>query len=84
MQFKPTKSDCFGLIRPAVDAHTLGISAVKQLLSECGYRSVVADAATCEAFSRPEQIDSIPIVDRWIRQNRLTVLGFSNRLDPPG
>jgi hypothetical protein len=77
-----TRADRFGLARPSVDAHTLGISSVEQLLKDCGYQSVVADAATCEAFSRPEQIDSIPLVERWIRANRITALGFSYRLDP--
>jgi len=77
-----TRADRFGLVRPAVDAHTLGISSVEQLLRDCGHESVVADAATCEAFGWPEQIDSPPVVERWIRENRITALGFSYRLDP--
>jgi hypothetical protein len=82
MQFTPTRSDRFGLVRPTVDAHTLGLSSVQQLLEECGYQCVVADAGTCQAFSQPQQIDNGSLIERWIRENRLAVLGFSYRLDP--
>jgi len=76
------RTDCFGLARPAVDAHTLGISSVEQILTDCGYRCVVADAATCEAFGAPQDIANMAIISFWIRENRITHLGFSYRLDP--
>ena len=76
------RTDCFGLARPAVDAHTLGISSVEQILTDCGYRCVVADAATCEAFGAPQDIANMAIISFWIRENRITYLGISYRLDP--
>lgn len=82
MRTKPTQADCFGLARPAVDAHTLGISAVEQILRECGFRTVIADAAACEAFGRPETTANIARIESWIRENRVTILGFSFRLGP--
>jgi hypothetical protein len=52
------------------------------LLCYCGYKTVVADAIVCEAIGCPEDERSIAIIDRWVRQNRLTILGVSYRLDP--
>lgn len=76
------RDEVFGLIRPAVDAHTLGISSVEQLLLECGYAVVVADAAVCEAANQPSLLGNVQILLDWVRQNRITRLGFSYRLDP--
>lgn len=75
-------NEVFGLIHPAIDAHTLGISSVAQLLQECGYTVVIADARVCDAANQPSSLDNIEIVLRWIRQHGITRLGFSYRLDP--
>jgi len=72
----------FGLLKPAVDAHTLGISIVEQLLTECGFRVAVADSDVSHAvqhITRPGRAD---IIERWIRSARISDLGFSYRLDP--
>ncbi len=74
--------DVFGLLRPAIDVHALGINSVNQLLRDCGFQTVVADAAICEAAGSPERADSLALLEQWIRQNRITRLGFSYRLDP--
>ncbi|HUT34297.1 MAG TPA: cobalamin-binding protein [Planctomycetota bacterium] len=77
-----TRADRFGLLRPALDAHTLGIASVAQILEDCGYRAVAADAAGCEAAGRPDDPAAIAAIERWLRENRITRLGFSYRLDP--
>lgn len=82
MSIKVTREDCFGLARPGVDALTLGISSVEQILKECGIRAVVADAAICDAFGVPEDARNMAAIQRWLRQHRITQLGFSYRLDP--
>lgn len=82
MRFNATKHDRFGLVRPAIEAHTLGISSVQQVLRDCEYEVVVGDAEACEAFSRPEDAHNLTGIERWLRKNRVTVLGFSYRLDP--
>ncbi|GIV21748.1 MAG: hypothetical protein KatS3mg023_3499 [Armatimonadota bacterium] len=80
---RPLRGDeVFGLIHPAIDAHTLGISSVAQLLQECGYTVVIADASVCDAANQPSYLDNIEIVLHWIRQHGITRLGFSYRLDP--
>jgi hypothetical protein len=63
-----------------VDAHTLGLSAVEQLLRDCG--TVMADAAACAAFGAPDAPRSGETIERWVREHRVTLLGFSYRLDP--
>ena len=82
MTARPTKADRFGLVRPAVDAHTLGLSSVGQLLQDCGHETFMADAAICEACGCSEAPQSAEILERWLRKNRITCLGLSYRLDP--
>lgn len=77
-----TKMDTFGLIKPAIDAHTLGIISVEELIRGCGIKVVVADPVTCEAANRPSRAENIALIERWIRRNGITRLGFSYRLDP--
>jgi hypothetical protein len=80
---RPVKADeVFGLIRPAIDAHTLGVSSVEQLLTECGYRVVLADAVLCDAANHPASVNNIALLEHWIRAEGITRLGFSYRLDP--
>lgn len=74
--------EVFGFVRPAVDAHTLGISAAEQLLADCGVRSAVADATLCAAADNPEYLNNLALLEQWIRQQGITRLGFSYRLDP--
>jgi hypothetical protein len=74
--------EVFGLIHPAIDAHTLGISSVAQLLEDCGYPVVIADASVCAAANHPSHLDNVELVLDWIRRHGITRLGFSYRLDP--
>ncbi len=76
------KSDRFGLVRPGVEAHTLGINSVQQLLEQCGITAVIADANVCSAIDRPHLSESVSDVEQWLRVHRITMLGFSYRLDP--
>jgi hypothetical protein len=60
----------FGFIKPKVDAHTLGISTISDFLKICGYKVHFL-----------QSLDSREISE-WIEQNKITVIGFSYRLDP--
>ncbi len=75
-------NEVFGLLRPSIDAHTLGISTVADLLRDCRYQVSVADEGVCRALDSLHHRASIDAVERWIRQNRVSRLGFSYRLDP--
>ncbi|MBI4582182.1 MAG: cobalamin-binding protein, partial [Planctomycetes bacterium] len=84
MRFEAARTDRFGLARPAVDAHTLGVSSIEQLLTDCGYEVASVDAELSEAFNQPQDPRNLRAIERWIRQERITVLGLSYRLDPAG
>ncbi len=77
-----TRNDVFGLIRPDIDAHTLGISTVATLIEECGYRVVIGDARINTAVSEINKPDNLSLLNNWISKNKITRLGFSYRLDP--
>jgi len=79
---QPTRGDCFGLARPRVDVHGLGIDAVAQLLGECGFRTATADEEVCTAFGALEERRSAERIEGWLKAKRITILGFSYRLDP--
>lgn len=74
--------EVFGLIRPAVDAHTLGISYAARLLEEAGYRTVVSNRAVSEAANHISRAESSSLLREWVKVNDITRLGLSYRLDP--
>lgn len=82
MSKRLTAADRVGLVHPAVDVHTLGISSVEQMLAECGLEVRTADPRTCEAFGAPYRSENRTLIKAWIREKRISVLGFSYRLDP--
>ncbi len=74
--------DVFGLVRPDVDVHTLGVSTVGKLLGDCGYRVHIGDATLAAAIAEIQKLDQISLLVAWIRTHGITRLGFSYRLDP--
>lgn len=75
-------NDVFGLIRPAVDAHTIGISVVAKLIEDCGYKVVIGNAVIAEALADITRQNNIALLAEWIHEHNITRLGFSYRLDP--
>ncbi len=71
-----------GFLRLGVDAHTLGISMISQLLEDCGYRVVIGDETICQAANRPEDETQRALICDWIARHSITGLGCSYRLDP--
>lgn len=71
-----------GLVHPIIDAHTLGLSSVAQLLEDCGYHVVVAGEDICEACQKPQTPWNIGLIRKWLKDYRIDHLGFSYRLDP--
>lgn len=72
----------FGLVKSGLDAHTLGLSILSQLLEECGYDIFIADVSISEAVDSISNIHSFEIFKKWIIDNKITHVGFSYRLDP--
>ncbi len=77
-----SNGETFGLIRPDIDAHTLGISTVGNLLKECGIKVIIGDAEVASAVAQISDTKNQAIFIRWILENRVTRIGFSYRLDP--
>ena len=73
-------SDVIGLAKPLVDAHTLGVSRVDELLRACGFKTLVADDVVSEAFCTPAQADKSSLIRRWLSANQISILCFSYRL----
>ena len=76
-----TLHDTIGLIKPYFDAHVLGVSAIKELLSECGFTVIVANDEVSKAVEDPQNLNNSLIIRNWIRKNTIQALGFSYRLD---
>lgn len=76
------REDRVGLVRPSVDAHTLGLASMAHLLGECGYTCFLADAQTCDFLNHLESPEGREGIVRWIAGAGITILGFSYRLDP--
>ncbi|MGA2477210.1 MAG: cobalamin-binding protein [Spirochaetia bacterium] len=75
-------SERLGIIKPSVDAHVLGVTSIGELLAECGREVAYAAPPVCSACDRPEGERESAAIEAWIREERLTRLGFSYRLSP--
>ena len=76
-----TLDNTIGLVKTYFDAHTLGVSAIKELLTECGFTVVVADLKVANAFTNPQNIYNSSLIEKWIKDYNITALGFSYRLN---
>jgi hypothetical protein len=80
--YNVSQHDVVGLVKPAIDAHTLGILSFAQILRDCGIRVEIADEAVGKEIDAILERASIETLTRWIRAKNIDVLGFSYRLDP--
>jgi hypothetical protein len=77
-----TDSDRFGILKPSVDAHVLGITTVGEILAECGHTVSYAPEVVCRACDNPEGSKEASAIEAWLRKERITRLGYSYRLEP--
>lgn len=71
----------YGFIKPAIDAHTMGINSAAELLRDCGYDVIVADDLVAKAINDYKHELRRKIVVDWIITNKIERLGISYRLD---
>lgn len=76
------REDRIGLVHPGVDVHTLGPSTFAGLLRACGLQVQEADPTICRAVEALDASSQVLAFLGWVRESRLTALGFSYRLDP--
>jgi hypothetical protein len=74
--------DRVGLVHPSIDAHTLGISSIEQVLTDCGIAVFSARDQVNDAVGNASDPACARAIRDWIKGNRITALGFSYRLDP--
>ena len=67
----------YGLIKPALDAHTLGINSAAELLRECGYDVLFADDSVAEAMNDYKHEVRRRLVVDWNRKKNINRLGLS-------
>lgn len=79
---KLLSTEIFGFIKPSIDAHTLGISTISNLLRDCGYKAIISDNEISQNITEIQKINNFSLLQQWIHQNHITRIGFSYRLDP--
>ncbi|MGV8135453.1 MAG: hypothetical protein AB2L20_09580 [Mangrovibacterium sp.] len=79
---KLTHHEVFGFIKTDIDIHTLGLATITNLLKDCGYKTVIAPEEVSVAVTAIKKVNNLGIVIKWIKDNNITFLGFSYRLDP--
>lgn len=76
------KNETFGLLKTLVDVHTMGVHAASSLLRDCGYRVLVSPVNVEKALDKISYASNQKVILDWIKENNITRLGFSYRLDP--
>lgn len=71
----------YGFIKPAIDAHTLGVNSAAELLRDCGYDVIVANDSVEKAMNDYKHELRRKVVVDWIISNKINRLGISYRLD---
>jgi len=72
----------YGLLKSSLDAHTLGINAIRGQLEECNQFVLVGSKELEIALREIENKDKQKLISNWISENKITHLGISYRLDP--
>ncbi len=80
--FRLESHDRLGLLHPSIDAHTLGITSIGELLALCGIPCLAAPGEVAEAACRLDQPSQAKLLRDWLKASGVTALGFSYRLDP--
>jgi hypothetical protein len=80
---KLSSTNVVGIVKPAIDVHTLGILSIAQILRDVGVRVEIADEDVNKEIDRlPCQGPHLDTLVHWVRTAGIDVLGFSYRLDP--
>jgi len=80
--FKISRRDVFGLIHPSIDAHTLGMLSFAQVMEDCGIETCIADETVGGDLQSLARNEGGRALRSWLANKKITVLGFSYRLDP--
>lgn len=79
---KLQNNEVFGLLKTAIDVHTLGITTIANLLRDCGYECYIAPTEISIALENIHKLNNYSLIQKWLKDHNITRLGFSYRLDP--
>ncbi len=71
----------YAFLKPAIDAHTLGLISASELLTECGYEVDIARHEIQEAIVRYRETSQIERVCTWLEESGAEHFALSYRLD---
>lgn len=75
------ENEVFALLKPSLDAHTLGVNAAAELLRDCGYTVLTGDTQLAQAVNDIRYPANQEVLIDWLKANKVTYLGLSYRLD---
>lgn len=71
----------YGFIKPALDAHTLGLTSISEYLKECGFEVIIGDNTISEALNEYQVENKRKLIVEWILKHQFDGIGISYRLD---
>lgn len=74
-------NEILALLKPSLDAHTLGVNAAAELLRDCGYTVLTGDARVAQAVNDIRYPANQELLVNWLKANKVTYVGLSYRLD---
>lgn len=74
-------NEVFALLKPSLDAHTLGVNAATELLRDCGYRVETGDTQISQVINDIRYSSNQEKLISWLKENKITYIGLSYRLD---
>lgn len=75
------ENEVFALLKPSLDAHTLGVNAAAELLRDCGYQVWTGDTELSQVINDIRYpLNQEKLID-WLKENKITYVGLSYRLD---
>ena len=73
--------DRYAFIKPSLDAHTMGVNSIAELVRECGYEVILADEETEKTMNGIKyEANQKRLID-WIKSKGISHIGISYRLD---
>lgn len=77
-----TANTVFGFIKPEIDVHILGMMTMANILRECGFTVKIAPTEVMKAAEDVAKINNASLISHWIKENNISVVSYSYRLDP--
>lgn len=71
----------YAFLKPAIDAHTLGLISAAELLRDCGYQVEIAPHPIQEAIVSYQDEHSLKLVLDWLENSKARHFALSYRLD---